>query len=689
MKQIGLIFFILLISNIGFSQQAKKENNILKGLVKLQNSGSKPLDQVSVKAVFREGEKFSGEHGEFTIEFDELVAGMRVHLVAEKEGYEVINEEELENCIIRKDPNDLLVIRMTKKGDRLKERLKYYQLINENNGVNELKKEIGKIKNTLEESSISSIERDKLNLRIDELKKQNQILDQKAKEAAKLIADTDFDSASKMAQDAFEKFKSGNVNEAFEVLNDEVIEADIEKARAEIKRGKEITANGELGLKQSIENFLIKGRFYLSTNDYDQAEHYFIKAAMEDSTNVENLIEVAQFFGRINEPEKSIQILEKVLYEVDDVYYKSYILKYLSRQQVQSRDFNGARNSLEEIERINEEEYKEELTINDSLNFYNQLSKLQFNLSLAEVQAGLADLYLARREVGKSMEASTKAIKYYDEYLHFLKEQEMLGVTGDSISVNYLTSDIYYEKLNSTIWLAKGYNLKDRYDLAETTYSLANDILNALLEYDSDKYSPLAILTKLDYGWTLHLLRRYEEGILVLNEAMNTSEPLYLKSPKEYYFNHALIYQILGYCYRDLEDFEKGKEILKTCIEIFEPYAIKTPSSCLDRLLYTKEGLCQLYFQSNEIKKAKELIIDIEIGWESFYKLFPQESIQHFAFSLNNLGYELLSINDLEEGFKLIIRSKELKPDNSWVYRNLSCYYAAKGDKKEALKMLE
>ena len=128
MKQFCLFLFICLCISISNSQS---QNNILRGFVKLQSSGSKPLSDVKI-STFGAGSVHSKSNGQFELIFPNKKPGASLSLIVDKEGYELINDKAVENCVLKENPDDFLIIVMAKKGERDKQALLYYNIIIEN-----------------------------------------------------------------------------------------------------------------------------------------------------------------------------------------------------------------------------------------------------------------------------------------------------------------------------------------------------------------------------------------------------------------------------------------------------------------------------------------------------------------------------------------------------------------------------
>ena len=242
-----IFFFLALIWSFNLSLG---QNNILRGVVKLQNSGSQPLANVKMSA-FGAGSVYSNDNGMFEMVFQNKKPGSSVTLLIHRDGYELINDRELENCVIRQDPDDLILVVMAKQGERNKQALAYYNIILENttsNYKNQLK-DIHKKLDALDEDDNA---RKILREQIDALQEEKESLLNKAEKLAKQLASVDLDFASSLAQQAYNKFREGDIKGALTILNDDLLDKNYKEALQEKITLKKRLAKSDSALVQSI-----------------------------------------------------------------------------------------------------------------------------------------------------------------------------------------------------------------------------------------------------------------------------------------------------------------------------------------------------------------------------------------------------------------------------------------------------
>ena len=118
------VLFVVISQVIAISAQ----NNLLRGIVTYQSSGSKPVDNVEVRT-FGANTSHSDNAGLFELRFATKKVGDKVRLIALKEGYEMLNNRELEEVFIRSNPDDLVRVVICKAGERAHQALQYYGII--------------------------------------------------------------------------------------------------------------------------------------------------------------------------------------------------------------------------------------------------------------------------------------------------------------------------------------------------------------------------------------------------------------------------------------------------------------------------------------------------------------------------------------------------------------------------------
>jgi hypothetical protein len=112
MKKAIIIFVLLFNSFPAFAQ-----TTLLRGQITLQNSNGKPVTDVQI-SVFGANPTYSNTFGQFEVAFTGKKPGDVITLAIQKSGMEVVNRDDLEHVVLRKDPDDLLTIVLCPEGKR-------------------------------------------------------------------------------------------------------------------------------------------------------------------------------------------------------------------------------------------------------------------------------------------------------------------------------------------------------------------------------------------------------------------------------------------------------------------------------------------------------------------------------------------------------------------------------------------
>ena len=128
MKSAFFTLAILLSLSSLFAQQ----DISLPGLVVEQNSKYKTrsvhyLDKVSIRSIPSCGPAISNSAGGFALVFSDYRGGSSIKIFAQKAGYEVVNQKEMDNAAVlgRYEP---LKIVMCRAGELAQNQVKYYQI---------------------------------------------------------------------------------------------------------------------------------------------------------------------------------------------------------------------------------------------------------------------------------------------------------------------------------------------------------------------------------------------------------------------------------------------------------------------------------------------------------------------------------------------------------------------------------
>jgi len=269
------------------------------GMVREQNSGGKPIAGVQVN--FQDAVPTNSDDGGwFRLAFRGKKAGDVIFFQeVRKQGYEVVNEKELQ--IMQISSNDSLGsdIILAKAGKLDAARKEYYD-ISDKALTAGFKKEEKALKEKLERSQINAAEYDKqYAVLFDQYREQQKKLD----DLSDLFARINFDDVSSEYQRSMELFKSGNIDGAIEILEKIDLPNRIKKRLKEKKRiekaGQEIASQKEKNereIKDDLQGMQLQAQLYVLNFQIEKAETMYDQILRLDSTDLTMLTEAAGFY---------------------------------------------------------------------------------------------------------------------------------------------------------------------------------------------------------------------------------------------------------------------------------------------------------------------------------------------------------------------------------------------------------
>ncbi|MFM9947696.1 MAG: hypothetical protein ACKV1O_07135 [Saprospiraceae bacterium] len=325
----------------------------LPGLVVEQNSKYKTgaihhLDKVSIQSIPSCGPAISNSEGCFKLVFSDYRGGSSIKIFAQKAGYEVVNQKELDNAAIlgRYEP---LKIVMCKAGELANKQVKYYQIGVEaieksyHNKIALLDKE-GKEKETLVQSL-----RERHQVLLTEKTSILYYLEKDKAEAlaqvhtfSERFAEVNLDDADSLYVAAYEAYIDKRIEDVYRILDLQVLEQNIEKAKAEIARGKAMVAYADSVKAYNLsmlEKFARSGWLAadaaVKTSALEQARQYYEQSIKAAPCNLAIRYAYAQFLteywldptGYLDNLEQSIHCLEKAeknepTHQMVELFYK-------------------------------------------------------------------------------------------------------------------------------------------------------------------------------------------------------------------------------------------------------------------------------------------------------------------------------------------------------------------------------
>ena len=225
----------------------------LPGVVVEQNSKYKTgtvhyLSKVSLRSIPSSTPTQSDEQGNFSLVFSDYRGGSSIRVFAQKSGYEVVNQKELEQAAVLGRYQPLKVV-MCKVGELAENQVKYYNI-----GVEAIEESYQRKIALLDKGGK---EKDAL---IQSLRERHKVLltekasilfyleKDKAEALAQVhtfserFAEVNLDDADSLYIAAYEAYLDKRIEDVYRILDLQVLEQNMEKAKLEIARGKALLA---------------------------------------------------------------------------------------------------------------------------------------------------------------------------------------------------------------------------------------------------------------------------------------------------------------------------------------------------------------------------------------------------------------------------------------------------------------
>ena len=370
------------------------------------------------------------------------------------------------------------------------------------------------------------------------------------------------------------------------------------------------------------------GYSYFFLEDYTKAEKYFLKVYEQEPDNekaCDFLVGTYIALGEIEEEngnsEKAIEYaLEAKKYaktrenKIDTEIFLASLynrhMRYTEAEEILRPILAKNKRDVEGIYELSYSLFKQE-RYEEALEYFLKLEKLDD-----------ADEWLYQK-IGicyKNLDEKEKALKYYLKAVELDEED------------TYSISDI--------AWL---YNYLGKYEEGLK-------YLERLEELGQDD-----AWTNGEFGYCLSRLERYEEAIKKLNHALEVED-------EEKDIAH--IHSLLGWSYRQLEDYDKA----------------------LEHYIQSKEGRDSAWINF-EIAICYENLDDYEKALE--YALISYELDKDEVNVLSEIGIIYNYLGRYEDALPFLLRAKELGRDDEWLNTEIAVSLGRSGNVKEAIEKLK
>ncbi|WP_282773948.1 tetratricopeptide repeat protein, partial [Phaeodactylibacter xiamenensis] len=272
------------------------------------------------------GSKLSDANGKFTLVFADKPFGNVARIYASKNGFEVVNAEELKKAAVLGRRAPLKVV-MCQEGQLYENQVAYYKIAKDaalasyQKRVSILQKEGREKDRLLAEMQVEFNQEIKTVTQANDLlKEQLKATEQRAQELADKFVTVNLDDQSESYQRAFNAFLDQDIDRALTILDSVDLKrrlatntAEKEKEEALIGELEESMASRDEQIEQDINQSVFKARLYILKYEFTKAEEMFELALQYSPEDEELIFEFAFFLQEQNRFKKAIKRYEEAL----------------------------------------------------------------------------------------------------------------------------------------------------------------------------------------------------------------------------------------------------------------------------------------------------------------------------------------------------------------------------------------
>ncbi|MBK8492143.1 MAG: tetratricopeptide repeat protein [Saprospirales bacterium] len=677
MKTHALLIFMLLVAGGLFAQS----NNLVRGIVTLQNSNSKPAANVQV-TTFGANPVYTNSAGQFELKISNGKPGQTVRLIVQKESYQVLGPDPMVfETGIRDNPDDIIRIVLANV-QAFQERIDRF--------MGSIDKRIQEQNQTLQglqqEQSSQDLEeatRKALTEQIAQLYQKVEDLEKSKEALARQFAAIDLDQASSFTIDALKKFEEGDIDGAISLMNKDNLDAYYQNVL-------QLEEKVEKAKAKAIENYIVLARMQRIDLQFDAAAETYREAILKDSTNVTNLLELGSFLTELNlENEallyfgKAIEYSRDQLQTLDIMTYAGNILTAQNFPELANTVFQAADSLSQNLD------LPTALPRLALLNSKGYLS--QSNGKLEEAERN----FLEGIEIGAPLYAKEPQL-YYDSWtglnsnlvLLYVQTQEFEKTTPYSNNIIQAFQETPGERTPGQI-LAYSYFLNNLghaciqlgiYETADSTLLIGESICENLVSAGMLRAIPLQALILNNLAMSQY--SRGEAGLAIpyLEKSLEIFASLSQRNPLQFQPTMTIVTSNLALAHFQLGENEKAEAYFQQCISIFENLIPANPSVFLFSYVQMLEARLPLVQETQPravLIQAQLDILGLTRQLESFY---PGQFTDKVASTGGEIAWNLLLERDFQGAIRQCKESLEADPSQTWIYSVLAPAYIFSGD---------
>jgi tetratricopeptide (TPR) repeat protein len=616
----------------------------LRGRITLNTKRGEGLANVQVQAPGH-NPVFSVDSGYFEKDLPGVKPGDSMNLVVHKEGLELVNGEALK-ILFRNAPVTEIHIVMCKRGERTRWASLYYEI--------DL---TGYVNTSFEEKLAEAMKRfhkdaQKLRAELNRINKEKEVALTLAKKLAEQLATNDLDQASGLYREAVEYVKRGELDKAFQVLDDVKIEAAANQARKV--------------LRNSVDAFLLKAHIAVFKFQFNSADAFYRKAIGLDPGNFNSNVTYAYYLFEQTRYKKALELYQRALSLADNDDERSTALNELGILYWKSWRFKDAelayKNSLA-IKRALEKKYPGTYlkniahTLSNLGNLYMLTerypdSERVYNEALT-IQRKLAEKYPGAFEADIAMTIDNLGILYSQTgcFADAEKAYKEALVIRRTLDKKY--PGIYIESIANTLNnLGNLYKWTKRFPDSERVYNEALTIRKNLAQKNPGASEPYLARILDNLGVLFLQTNRYTEAEEIFKEALTIRRALAKRNPDAFRVDVTVTLDNLASLYKITGRVIETETMLREALTVRKAQAEKNPAAFLPSVAANLNHLGMLYINMKKFPEAKDCFTKALAIREKLPRTKPVVYDLDLCDTLIPLSILMLRINRSTEGAK-------------------------------------
>jgi tetratricopeptide (TPR) repeat protein len=506
----------------------------------------------------------TNDAGIFDIKLSTAKPGDRLDLIVNKLDYQILGPDpRIFNYAVPNNPSEYVRIAIIKTSDFNASKADFEVAIEKRikQATSKLDRVIDSLQKAVNDDVRTALAKT-IKIQSDEINE----LRKNKEELATRFAQVDLEQASEFARLALKKFKEeGDVKVALAMMPEDKLDAFWSNVLLHEEKVTKAKAQG-------VENYMLRARLLIANLQFSSAYESYLKAIDKDSTDIDNLWEVARFFNKQREFQQATKLYEKILNLNISELEKGVLL-----------------NNLIGLYAVMGKNMEAEQAIVQALDLLQKLS----------AQNPIYQEYLAMvlENKGRFNASNLKISEAEQAYQEALRINRNLSTHNPAFLVNLAATlfnlgDFYYTLKN--------------YKNAEHAFLEALSIrrnLKTTTAYDSEHGLALTLYGLGSYYTNTKQLNKAESA---LKESSEIFVNLSAKNPAAYKHYEAGSISSLGDCFRLKKEFDQAKRQYLRSIELFKPLLLKDPLQYFEELVIVFNNFGENYFSQDSLVKAEQ-----------------------------------------------------------------------------------